>query len=61
MSTNAVVGVACVLIVVLFAIQPFGTSRLSKAFAPIVLVWLLFNASFGIYVRVLMTLDVEYR
>ncbi|KAI1941516.1 hypothetical protein LOZ12_001513 [Ophidiomyces ophidiicola] len=49
MSTNVVVVVTCILIVVLFTIQPFGTSRLSNFFAPIVMVWLIFNMSFGIY------------
>lgn len=50
LSTNVVVAIACLLIVVLFAIQPFGVSRLSNFFAPIVMVWLSFNMAFGVYV-----------
>ena len=33
----------------LFALQPFGTSRLGTAFAPVVTIWLLFNLVCGIY------------
>ncbi|PGH27704.1 potassium uptake protein [Polytolypa hystricis UAMH7299] len=47
--TNAVVAIACVLIIALFSLQPIGVSRLSNFFAPIVIVWLLFNATSGIY------------
>ncbi|KMP01170.1 potassium transporter 8 [Coccidioides immitis RMSCC 2394] len=49
MPTNIVVALACLLIVFLFAIQPFGVSRLSNFFAPIVMVWLIFNMAFGVY------------
>ncbi|KAF7517078.1 hypothetical protein G7054_g13914 [Neopestalotiopsis clavispora] len=48
-STSTVVGTTCGILVVLFAIQPFGTSRLANFFAPIVILWLGFNAGFGIY------------
>jgi len=44
-----VVGTTCGILVLLFAIQPFGTSKLAVCFAPIVIVWLGFNAGFGIY------------
>lgn len=48
--TNAtIVGVSCAILVVLFLIQPFGTTKLASGFAPIVIVWLLFNLVFGIY------------
>lgn len=30
-------------------IQPFGTGKLGVSFAPIVMIWLLFNGVFGIY------------
>lgn len=48
-SSATVVGTSCGIIVLLFAIQPLGTSRLASIFAPIVIVWLAFLASFGIY------------
>ncbi|KIX00483.1 potassium uptake protein [Rhinocladiella mackenziei CBS 650.93] len=48
--TNAtIIGVSCAILVVLFLIQPFGITKLASSFAPIVIVWLLFNAVFGIY------------
>lgn len=48
--TNAtVVGTSCGIIVLLFAIQPLGTGRLASIFAPIVILWLAFLGSFGIY------------
>lgn len=33
----------------LFAVQPFGTSKIASSFAPIVMIWLLFNMCSGIY------------
>lgn len=48
-STSTIVGVTCTILVLLFAIQPFGTTRLASSFAPIVIVWLLFNMCCGIY------------
>lgn len=50
-SSKVVIGVSCAIIVLIYAIQPFGTGRLAVAFAPIVIIWLMFNFSFGIYVR----------
>ncbi|KAL1891199.1 hypothetical protein Sste5346_007832 [Sporothrix stenoceras] len=49
LGTPAIVGITCAILVVLFLLQPFGTSRLGTAFAPIVVVWLLFNLATGIY------------
>lgn len=49
-SKGTVVGVSCAILVILFFIQPFGTTKLASSFAPIVIVWLLFNFAFGIYV-----------
>lgn len=48
-SSSTVVGTSCGILVLLFAIQPFGTTRLATTFAPIVLLWLAFNGGFGIY------------
>ena len=49
LTSGTIVGISCGILIVLFLIQPFGTSKLSTTFAPIVVVWLLFNAAFGIY------------
>lgn len=48
-----IVGTSCGIIVLLFAVQPLGTGRLASIFAPIVIIWLAFLASFGIYNLVL--------
>ncbi|KAK7733672.1 hypothetical protein SLS53_008139 [Cytospora paraplurivora] len=48
-SSSTVVGTSCGIILLLFFIQPLGLSRLASCFAPIVIVWLGFNAGFGIY------------
>ena len=48
-SNSTIVGVSCGIIILLFAIQPFGTTKLATAFAPIVIIWLIFNFIFGIY------------
>jgi KUP system potassium uptake protein len=49
LQTNAIIGISCAILVLLFVIQPFGTSKLGTTFAPIVTVWLLFNFVSGIY------------
>jgi KUP system potassium uptake protein len=48
-TNGTIVGVSCAILVLLFAIQPLGTTKLASSFAPIVIIWLLFNAVFGIY------------
>ncbi|KAI0904957.1 potassium transporter [Ustulina deusta] len=49
LGTPAVVGISEAIIVLLYLIQPFGTSKLGTAFAPIIVIWLLFNLAAGIY------------
>jgi len=49
-SSGTIIGVSCAIVVVLFLIQPFGTTKIASSFAPIVIIWLLFNLAFGIYV-----------
>lgn len=44
-----IIGVTCAILIILFAIQPFGISRLTIVFSPIVMVWLALNAGFGMY------------
>lgn len=48
-SKSTVTGTTCGILVLLFLIQPLGTSKLASTFAPIVIVWLGLNFSFGIY------------
>jgi KUP system potassium uptake protein len=49
LSSATIVGTSCGILILLFLIQPFGTTKLASAFAPIVIVWLGFNMGFGIY------------
>jgi len=49
LSNSIVVGTTCGILILLFLIQPFGTTKIATTFAPIVIIWLAFNASFGIY------------
>jgi KUP system potassium uptake protein len=37
------------ILVVLFALQPLGISKLTMVFSPVVMLWLAFNAGFGVY------------
>ncbi|KAI1384963.1 potassium transporter [Hypoxylon trugodes] len=48
-TSPTIVGTSCGILVVLFLIQPLGTTKLATVFAPIVILWLGFNAGFGIY------------
>jgi KUP system potassium uptake protein len=48
-SKSTIVGVTCAILICLFLIQPFGVTKISSVFAPIVIFWLGLNASFGIY------------
>jgi len=48
-SDSTVVGTTCGILVLLFMIQPLGTTKIASAFAPIVMIWLAFNAVFGVY------------
>ncbi|KAF3003716.1 hypothetical protein E8E13_009160 [Curvularia kusanoi] len=48
-SKSTIIGVTCTILVLLFLAQPFGNNRISKAFSPIVIVWLALNSAFGMY------------
>lgn len=48
-TSGTIIGITCAILVLLFLLQPLGTSKIATVFAPIVIVWLLFNLSFGIY------------
>ncbi|KAI9739387.1 MAG: hypothetical protein M1818_005075 [Claussenomyces sp. TS43310] len=49
LSTATIIGVSCTILVLLFAFQPFGTAKIATGFAPVVMIWLLFNLCAGIY------------
>ncbi|KAJ4351516.1 uncharacterized protein N0V89_006859 [Didymosphaeria variabile] len=48
-TKSTIVGITCAILILLFLLQPLGISKLTMAFSPIVMVWLAFNAGFGIY------------
>ncbi|KAI0540024.1 potassium uptake protein [Xylaria digitata] len=48
-TSSTIVGTSSGILILLFAIQPLGLTKLASAFAPIVILWLALNASFGIY------------
>jgi KUP system potassium uptake protein len=48
-NKSVVVGTSCGILVLLFTIQPFGTTKIGTTFAPIVIIWLGSLAGFGIY------------
>jgi len=45
----AIVGISCAILVALFGLQFFGTSKIGTSFAPVVVVWFLYNLSISIY------------
>ena len=49
LSQSTIVGISCVILVLLFFVQQFGTTKIAISFAPVVAIWLIFNFSFGIY------------
>ncbi|GES57253.1 potassium transporter [Aspergillus terreus] len=46
-SKGTIIGVTDAILVALFLVQPFGITKITVAFAPIVIIWLAFNAVFG--------------
>lgn len=49
LATEAISGISCAILLALFSIQRFGTSRLGMAFSPVLLLWFLVNAAIGMY------------
>jgi len=49
MSSSAIIGISCAVLVVLFLVQRFGTTKVAVCFAPVVMLWLILNFAFGIY------------
>lgn len=48
-AQSTIIGVTCAILILLFVVQPLGISKLTVVFSPIVMVWLLLNAGFGVY------------
>ena len=48
-SKGTIIGVTDAILIFLFFLQPLGITKITFAFSPIVLIWLGFNAVFGIY------------
>ncbi|KAK9372535.1 potassium transporter-domain-containing protein [Lipomyces chichibuensis] len=48
-SSATIIGSSCAILVLLFAVQPFGIHKVASAWAPIIIIWLLFNLCCGIY------------
>jgi len=48
-SKATIVGVTDAILILLFMVQPLGITKISFAFSPVVMIWLAFNAVFGIY------------
>ena len=48
-SKSTVIGVTCAILILLFFLQPLGISKITVVFSPVVIIWLAFNAGFGIY------------
>lgn len=59
-TSATIVGISCAILVLLFLIQPFGTTRIASCFAPVVIIWLLCNLVFGVYVSVCLLFDASY-
>lgn len=48
-SSSTIIGASCGILILLYVVQPFGIHRISSCFAPVIIIWLLFNACSGIY------------
>lgn len=48
-SKGTIIGVTDAILVVLFLLQPLGITKITHAFAPIIIIWLILNAVFGVY------------
>ncbi|KAI8067155.1 potassium transporter, partial [Gongronella butleri] len=59
-TQSAITGISEVILILLFLGQPFGTTKIGSLFAPVVIVWLLFNLSIGLYNVILYDYTVLY-
>ena len=48
-TKGTVIGVTDAILVILFLAQPLGITKITFLFAPVIIIWLGFNAAFGIY------------
>ncbi|KAI3972136.1 hypothetical protein MKW92_006381 [Papaver armeniacum] len=49
LDQDAVVGISVVILILLFAVQRFGTDKVGSTFAPIILLWFFFISGIGLY------------
>ncbi|KAM2018613.1 hypothetical protein PS2_021258 [Malus domestica] len=49
LGSDAVVGISIAILILLFAVQQFGTDKVGFTFAPIILVWFMFIGGIGLY------------
>ncbi|XP_061989622.1 potassium transporter 5-like [Rosa rugosa] len=49
LDQRAVVGISIAILILLFAVQQFGTDKVGFTFAPIILLWFLFLTGIGLY------------
>ena len=48
-TKNVIVGSTDAILALLFVVQPLGITRITVLFAPILMIWLLLNAAFGVF------------
>ena len=48
-TTGTIIGTTCGILILLYVVQPLGIEKLGATFAPIIILWLGFIGSFGIY------------
>ena len=49
LPADAVIGISCAVLVLLYVFQRLGTSKLGVVFAPVILLWFFSNFCIGIY------------
>ncbi|KAI3935853.1 hypothetical protein MKW92_020661 [Papaver armeniacum] len=49
LDQDAVVGISVVILILLFAVQRFGTDKVGSTFAPIIILWFFFISGIGLY------------
>lgn len=48
-SAEAIIGITVAILVVVFSLQGFGSELVGYAYAPVIIIWLVFNAATGFY------------
>ena len=50
-TSSTIIGISCAILVLLYAVQPLGITKIASSFGPVVIIWLILNAVVAIYVR----------